>query len=213
MTAKLSTSAGLALSAAFFMLAACQPPASDAAKPAETKVPAQTADMAQAPGCHVTVEKAWIDQQTPLRRYTSEAAVFGPTCQQGVAVLVIRQREGTPIYTWAGLTNYLFGLKDAADPAAMKIALMEWIDQGATPDTTATLPPWEETEGQPKRAEFPFMPAEWMDQAGWDQLKKDNLEMFCFPQGGESMNCAVLRPGSDGMPTQMEEIGLQLFPG
>jgi hypothetical protein len=125
---------------------------------------------------------------------------------------VIRQREGSPIYSWSGLTEYLFGLKDAADPAAMKTALGEWIDQRGG-ETTSSLSAWEETEGQPKRAEFPFMPAEGFDQAAWDQLKKDNLDMFCFPQGGESMNCAVLRPGTDNTPPSMEEIGLQLFPG
>jgi hypothetical protein len=51
------------------------------------------------------------------------------------------------------------------------------------------------------------MPAEGIDKAYWDQLKADNLDTFCFVQGGESMKCAVLRDG------QMEEIGLQLFPG
>jgi hypothetical protein len=161
----------------------------------------------------LTVSKPWIDQETPVRRYTAEASVLGATCQQGVAVLVIRQREGTPIYTWVGQVDYLFGLKDAADPAAMKTALLEWIDQGAEPEKTGTLPAWEETDGQPKRTEFPFMPIEGTDKATWDQLKKDNLDMFCFPQGIESANCAALRPGEDGAPPSMEEIGVQLFPG
>ena len=128
-------------------------------------------------------------------------------------MLVIRQREGTPIYTWSGLTDYLFGLRDAADPAAMKEALSDWISQGPEVDTTATLPPWEETEGQPKRAEFPFMPAEGYDKAAWDALKAEKLEMFCFPQGMESQNCAVLRRGTADQPASIEEIGLQLFPG
>jgi hypothetical protein len=29
----------------------------------------------------------------------------------------------------------------------------------------------------------------------------------------ESQKCVVLRPGTDGAPPMMEEIGLQLFPG
>lgn len=202
----------LAFAASLLALAACQPPATEAAKPAETTTPAvETA--AEQTDCNVTVAKPWIDQETPVRRYTAEASVLGTACQQGVAVLVIRQREGTPIYTWAGEVDYLFGLRDAADATAMKAALLEWIDQGAEPETTATLPAWEETEGQPKRAEFPFMPIEGTDKATWDQLKKDKLDMFCFPQGMESSQCAVLRPGEDGAPTMMEEIGLQLFPG
>ncbi len=212
MTFRKTASSLLALGIAALALGACQPPATETAKPDETASPVETATADT--GCNVLVEKVWIDQETPIRRYTAEASVIGPTCQQGVAVLVIRQREGTPIYTWSGLVDYLFGLKDAADPAAMKTALNDWIDQGnSAENTTATLPPWEETEGQAKRAEFPFMPAEGIDKATWDQLKKDKLEMFCFPQGMESQQCAVLRPGTDGAPTSMEEIGLQLFPG
>ena len=61
------------------------------------------------------------------------------------------------------------GLRDAVDPEAMKTALSEWIFQPAEPDTTATLPAWEETEGQPKRAEFPFMPEKWFQAPQPDQ--------------------------------------------
>lgn len=201
----------LVIAASVLALAACQPTATETAKPATPATPVESASTEA--GCNVTVSKPWIDQESPVRRYTAEASILGPSCAQGVAVLVIRQREGTPIYTWVGQVDYLFGLRDAADPAAMKAALLEWIDQGDEPEKTGTLPAWEETEGQPKRAEFPFMPIEGTDKATWDQLKKDNLEMFCFPQGMESSNCAVLRPGEDGVPPSMEEIGLQLFPG
>jgi hypothetical protein len=176
---------------------------SDAGSP-----PAPATNVAADAGCAVHVGKDWINEETPLRRYTVEAQTLGPTCQQAVAVLVIRAREGSPIYTWSGRTEDLLGLYDAADAAAMKIALEGWIDQsGAMLKTTADLPPWEQTEGQPQRAEFPFMPESWLDKAGWDQMRADKRDMFCFVQGRESMNCAVLRDG------QMEEIGLQLFPG
>ena len=205
--------ARIAIAASLLALAACQPPATETAKPAEGATPAPV-DAAAMDGCNVSVEKTWIDQETPIRRYTAHASVLGPTCDQGVAVLVIRQREGTPIYTWSGLTTYLFGLKDAHDPAAMKTALTDWIDQGnVMNNTTDTLPPWEETDGQPKRTEFPFMPESWFDKAAWDALKAEKLDMFCFPQGGESTKCAVLRQGTADQPTSMEEIGLQLFPG
>lgn len=201
-----------AVAASLLALAACQPPATETAKPAEPAAATQEASNAVS-GCNVSVEKPWIDQEAPIRRYVAEAAVIGPTCEQGVAVLAIRQREGTPLFSWSGLTAYLFGLNEAKDPAAMKTALLDWIDQGDKLETTATLPAWEETEGQPKRAEFPFMPAEGTDKAAWDQLKKDNLEMFCFPQGMESSLCVALRPGQDNAGPSVEEIGLQLFPG
>ncbi len=203
----------IAFAASLLALAACQPPASEAVKPQGPATAAEVATAAPADGCNVSVEKPWIDQETPLRRYIAHATVVGPTCQQGAVLLVIRQREGAPLYTWSGQVEYLFGLKDATDPAAMKTALMDWIDQGDEVETTATLPSWEETEGQPRRAEFPFMPAEGTDRARWEQLKTDRLEMFCFPQGSESSNCLALRPGADGAGASIEEIGLQLFPG
>ena len=204
----------LALAASLIALAACQPstpPASENAAPPAP--PEETATAAPAGACDVSVETPWINTETPLRRYTAEAHVFGPTCQQSVAMLVIRQREGTPIYTWSGLSDYIFGLADADDPATMKQALDDWIFQGPDVDTTANLPAWEETDGQPKRAEFPFMPESWFDKAAWDALKAEKLEMFCFPQGMESQKCVVLRQGDGAQPTQMEEIGVQLFPG
>jgi hypothetical protein len=158
-------------------------------------------------GCSVHVEKDWNNEQAPLRRYTSEAQTIGSTSQQAVAVLTIRARDGSPIYTWSGQVEHLFGLKDAPDVTAMKSALEEWITQSGMSATTAGLPRWAETEGQQQRAEFPFMPESWIDEETWNTLRAQQLDLFCFPQGSESMRCAVLRDG------RVEEIGLQLFPG
>jgi hypothetical protein len=202
----------LALAVSLFALAACQPSTPPASESAATATPpAEVATAAPAGACDVSVSAPWIKQDA--QSYAVEALVFGPTCKQGVAMLVVRDGAGTPVYTWSGLTDYLFGLRDAADPEAMKTALAEWIFQPTEPDTTATLPAWEETEGQPRRAEFPFMPESWFDKAAWDALKAEALPMFCFPQGIESQQCAVLRKGDGAQPPVMEEIGLQLFPG
>jgi hypothetical protein len=136
-----------------------------------------------------------------------EAWTYGPGCDAAVVTLAIYARDGYPIYAWAGATQYLFGLKDAKDPAAMQEALTEWMGpDNLPPDMTGTLPPWEETEGQPKRAEFPFMPN--MEKDAYEELRKANLHMLCFPQGGESLQCLALHEGP-----MVEEIGLQLFPG
>lgn len=202
----------LALATSLLALAACQPatpPASESAAPAAP--PVETATAPPAGACDVRVETPWINEAT--RRYTIEANVIGPTCKQGVVLLVVRQGDGTPVFSWSGLTDYLFGLRDAADAAAMKAALSDWFAGNAEIETTETLPPWEQTDGQPARAEFPFMPESWFDKAAWDALRAEKLPLFCFPQGIESMQCAVLREGEGGQPTGMEEIGLQLFPG
>lgn len=183
-------------------LGACQP---QGLKISEASAPA----VAAAPtDCAVHVEKVWIDEAAPLRRYTSEATTMGPVCDAAVVTLVIRSREGSPVYVWAGVTRDIFGLKDAPERAAMRFALDSWLDQSsAMLKTSADLPPWEETEGQPKRAEFPFHPETWYDAAAWEELRRAKLDMFCFPQGGESLDCAALREG------RMERVGLQQFPG
>jgi hypothetical protein len=191
-------------------LAACEPQkVAQVATPsvAPPSAPGAAANAAPA-GCNAHVEASWIDQETPLRRYTAEATSLGSVCENAVALVVVRARERSPIYTWSGAVRDIFGLKDATGAAAMKTALADWIDQmNSSLPTTDKLPPWEKTDGQPKREEFPFHPAADLDKAGWDELRKAKLDVFCFPQGSESLNCAALRDG------QMEEIGLQQFPG
>lgn len=200
----------LALAASLVALAACQP-----STPTEAAAPSAASETAQAPAapssanaCEARTQKRWgpigpSDQ--PSNRV--EAWTSGATCETAVVTLAIYARDGFPIYAWAGATQYLFGLKDAKDPAAMQEALSEWIGpDNLPPDMTGTLPPWEETDGQPKRAEFPFMPS--MEKEAYEELRKANLHMLCFPQGGESMQCLALYEGP-----MVEEIGLQLFPG
>lgn len=170
--------------------------------------PRAFASPAEVLNCDLHVEKTWIDSETPLRRYTSEAVTSGPTCQTAVATLIVRAREGSPLFVWAGPTQQIFGLKDAQDTTAMTVSLKDWIDQAnSSIKTTGDLPAWETTEGQPKRAEFPFMPDEGLDAKTYEDLRQQKLDVFCFPQGGESLACAMLKDG------QMQSIGLQLFPG
>lgn len=203
----------LALAASLMALAACQPsaPPADPAKPAEPAA-AAPAEQAADSGCNVSSQIQWGPiGPTDHPAYRIEAWTRGGICEASVVTLAVFARDGFPIYTWAGQTQYLFGLRDAKDAAAMKTALDAWIFQGPDLETTATtLPPWEETEGQPKRAEFPFMPAEGIDKAAYEQLQKDKLPTLCFPQGSESLQCLALRAGA---PATLEDIGLQLFPG
>lgn len=204
----------LAIAAATLALAACQPatPPADTAKPADTPATAEQ-DAALANGCAASAEILWGPiGPSDHPAYRVEAWTHGSICEVSVVTLAVFARDGFPIYTWAGQTQYLFGLKDATDAAAMKAALADWINQGPELETTATLPPWEETEGQAKRSEFPFMPVEGTDKAAYEQLKKDNLPKLCFPQGGESLQCLALRSDADA-GTTLEDIGLQLFPG
>ena len=195
-----SNSIGI-LSFALCLLAACQPKGLQITETAQPAPP-----MGSALTCDVRVEKAWVARESVS--YSSHALTTGPTCEKSAALLVIRDGQKTPVFTWAGATQDVFGLKDATNTVAMRAALLNWIDQSKSMlATTQALPPWEETEGQPRRAEFPFMPGSWIDEQTWDSLRTEKLDMFCFPQGGESLHCMALHDG------RMEEIGLQLFPG
>ena len=195
--ARLSLLAALALS-----LAACQPPG-----PVGDTATVAIADPADQ-GCAASAKAVWIDQETPLRRYTAEARTFGPTCEAAAAVLVVRAREGSPVLVWAGAVQHLFGLKDANDPAAMTSALAEWIDQsGSIYPTSDRLPEWPAGADAPEAGEFPFYPEDGIDWSYWEELRRSASDVFCFPQGMESTRCAVLRDG------QLEMIGVQTFPG
>jgi hypothetical protein len=201
----------LAIAAATLALAACQPatPPADPAKPADAAGPV---DLAAA-GCDASSEIQWGPiGPSDHPSYRVRAWTHGSICEASVVTLAVFARDGFPIYTWAGQAQFLFGLQDAKDAAAMKTALAAWIDQGPELATTATLPSWEETEGQPRRAEFPFMPVAGMDKAAYETLRAGKFPTLCFPQGMESAQCLALRSDAEA-GTMLEEIGLQLFPG
>ncbi len=201
---KTSTSAGLAIASAFFLLTACQPQTPPAATAPATET---AAAAAAADGCAARVEKAWGANGYRVKAWTS-----GDTCEAAVVTLAVYGSDNLPIYAWAGSTQFLFSLNDAKTPEMMQTGLNEWAGPNNLPaDLTGTLPPWEETEGQPKRAEFPFMPN--MEKDAYEALRKENINMFCYPQGMESQLCLALHPSEGGAPGMVEEIGLQLFPG
>lgn len=201
----------LVLAAGLAALAACQPAAAPSA--GESAPVAALADTSPA-GCVASVEVPWGPiGPSEHPSYSVEAFTTGSVCEASVVTLLVRARDGFPIYAWARPVQHLFGLKDAKDPAAMQAALGDWISRAKENQTTASLPPWEETEGQPRRAEFPFMPSESHASAeAYNALKAQNRPMLCFPQGSESEQCLALYNDGDG-PASLDEIGLQLFPG
>lgn len=192
------------VAAGLLSVAACEQKAPETTP---TITPSLTVGADDDESCDVTVTRDWAPAGA-TGRLMSEAGVMGPDCAKGVVTLAIRDGDGTPLYSWSGQVANVFGLNAAKDVGAMKSALLEWMDQsGAMLKTTGDLPAWETTDGQPKRAEFPFMPESWVDEAGWNDLRQHRYPMFCFPQGMESMKCALLRDAG------MEDLGLQLFPG
>jgi len=200
----------LAICISLLALAACQPqeaPANSSGAPQASAAQASPAE-AGLKGCAAQAEAPWGpvgpgDQPS----YRILAYANGGICEASVVTLAIVAPDGSPVFTWASAAETVFGLADQADAAAMTRALSDWIDPEGGMATTGRLPPWEETEGQARRAEFPFMPSEWFDKATYEALRAEAAPLYCFTQGLESETCLALRDG------RIEEIGLQLFPG
>jgi hypothetical protein len=123
----------IAIAASLFALAACQPattPTPEAAPPAGgaasgTPAPEQ---QATADNCALTVERAWGPiGPSDHPSYRVKVWTTGSVCESSVVTLAIFARDGFPIYTWAGATQYLFALRDAKTPAEMATAMEEWI--------------------------------------------------------------------------------------
>jgi hypothetical protein len=206
----------IALAASLLALAACQPaaaPTPDAAQPAGAEAPATQQPETAAANCDLTVERAWGPiGPSDHPSYRVKVWTTGAVCEASVVTLAVFARDGFPIYTWAGAAQYLFALRDAKNPTEMATALNEWIGpDNQPPELTGTLPPWEETDGQAKQTEFPFMPN--MEKEAYEELRKANHHMLCYPQGIESSLCLALWQGQDGAPPMIEEIGLWRFPG
>jgi hypothetical protein len=196
----------LAIAAGMLALAACQPAAAPSDQPAATQaqapaMPAPAPEPTAANGCEARTQKQWGPA------YRVEAWTSGASCAGSVVTLAVYTADSSPIYAWAGATQYLFALRDATTQPEMQQALNEWSGpDNLPPEMTGTLPPWDETDGQAKAAEFPFMPN--MDKAAYEELRKSNLPMLCYPQGIESQLCLAMHDGP-----MIEEIGLQRFPG
>lgn len=167
--------------------------------PAPSATPVATA-------CTGSALSNWNTGQGP---FTVEAYAGGPTCQQAVATIVIRDAEGAPMHVAAYPIEFLFGFAEVASAASLQSALQDWIAvEGSPLRTTADLPTWAVGAEQPESGEFPFYPAEgYAERTVYEELRGQALPAFCYPQGMESLACVALREG------QLESVGLQTFPG
>jgi hypothetical protein len=166
--------------------------------------------------CNATVSKKWnVGRSLP---YSVEASSLGPDCKRAVALFVVRDSNGEVKYSLSMTSkdNAVFGsLADApvADIKKMRVALGDWLDGGLTSkkNRLSKFLEWKAgtdgpTENPP--AEFPFTVSSDLSRETYETWRKQNLPVFCFVQGMESMRCVVLtKEGS------ISEIGIQSFPG
>lgn len=193
-----------AAAALALLLAACGQTNPSLAKQAPE--PTQQAVYSGPNLCEAKARKIWVEGNGA--DYTVEAETFGPSCAEAIATLKVFGPEHVTLHTFSAPARQIFGLADAADPAAMQRELAAWLDQSpAGLRTTAGVPGWRAAALQPEQSEFPFYPAEGMTRDAYLAVRAARLPMFCFAQGRESMSCLYLENG------EAKVLGIQSFPG
>jgi hypothetical protein len=156
-------------------------------------------------GCEARAAQTW---NAAGADYNVEAVSTGPDCDRAIATIVIRDSSGVPLYAEAHLATHIMTLAPAQDAAAMRTALGEWTTStNSTMATTSALPDWPENAQGPESGEFPFYPEADYDRASYMTLRQNNLPLFCYVQGMESLACLALDDG------QLTKVGVQTFPG
>jgi ABC-type Fe3+-hydroxamate transport system substrate-binding protein len=160
-----------------------------------------------ASACNVSANDTWRPEGGG--EFSIEAASAGPDCERAVATLVIRDAEGRVAWAEAYPTEDIMVLANARDSGAMEVSLAGWINPAAntTMQTSSALPEWPANADSPQNGEFPFYPEAGYDRDSYTTLRTNNLPLYCFVQGMESMACLAL--GDSGL----EKIGVQSFPG
>lgn len=175
------------------LVAACAPPAPQAA---------------QAPpnGCPASAATSWFaDGGVEFR---VEAAVSGADCAEAQAMITIRDPAGDVVLSETLQASQVMTLAGAANVAEMERRLGEWVSPaGAMADTTADLPAWERGAETPMNGEFPFYVEEGLDRAAYEALRARDSAMFCYVQGMESLACLAYENGG------LRGVGAQTFPG
>lgn len=175
------------------LAAACTPPAAEEAEHMSA-------------GCDARAAAPW---QGGAATYSVEATTSGPDCARAVATIVLRNSSGVPIYAEAHLAEDIMVLAPAHDPAAMQTALQQWVTyDNHTMASTSALPDWPANATSPQNGEFPFYPEQGYDRASYMTLRQNNLPLFCYVQGMESMACLAL-----GGADEVTKVGVQSFPG
>lgn len=137
--------------------------------------------------------------------YTAEAVSIGTDCASAVGIMILRNADGLPVYTFAAPAGQVFELQWAENLEDMRTALDEWVG-GGTVMTSAELPEWPTGQDFPM-GEFGFLPEDWMDQPGYEAMRKEKSPVWCHTQGLESTACLALADG------YIEQIGIERFPG
>jgi hypothetical protein len=118
---------------------------------------------------------------------TITAHAIGPSCDKAIGLLVIRDAEGFPLWSWSAPLRHQFGdVFTAEDPEHMQNFLNRWVQPTLT--TTQTAP------------EFPLLaPGQTtLDQLTYEDVRARDLPMLCHFSGTARQTCVFWEPIAGG---------------
>lgn len=191
-------------------LTACGPskPAKPEAAPASVVQTGANAAGAPKAKCAVSVDAPW----TGANGYMLRASAAGESCAAAAITIEVLGPGGETLfrddYAGADLPILFDGL---SDEAGLRTSLKSWLSDAERAQSTGELPAWPAGAEGPTTptgdSEFPFYPAEGMDQARYEAIRATNSPLFCFLQGAESTKCLTFEHQA------LMVIGLQVIPG
>ena len=155
--------------------------------------------------CDAAASADWLGGEG--QHFAVTASTSGPSCEQSVALLIVRNPAGVVVWTDALPAARVMGLNGPPTRTPMNSALAEWIGLGAQGRTTADLPPWPRANEPPSAGGFEFAPEPWLERTDYLEMRARAQPMFCYVQGLESLACLTI--SDEGL----EKIGVQSFPG
>lgn len=165
-------------------LAACSPPqapAETAEAPAATLPPPVT-------GCNANTSRDW--SAVGSQYYIIEAELVGDACQDAVATIRIKAREGDAVLLEQSypIAQVPLAFNPNGDRVSLSSDLEAWIQNTAEVQTADWLPAW------PSGAQRPpgFQPAAGITRQRYEGVRGAQGPLFCYPDGGESNACIAM---------------------
>lgn len=155
----------------------------------------------------VTREVAWTNADAPD---TITASASGPSCSQAVAMFVLRDAEGDPLWVHAS-TYYDMtagGLPPPNAPPATDAQVVQFLNGWANVEVSRSndLPEWRAGVATLTESATTFAYDTPFERATYEALRARNLPMLCFAAAAEAVHCLVIDPASHA-PTMIAAYG------
>jgi len=113
------------------------------------------------------------------------ARTFGQSCDEAVALLIVRDAEGAPLWAWTGALRQRFGETFAADDTeAVEQFLARWVQVNVS--TTQSAPTWETLAPHQST----------LDQLTYEDIRSRDLPMLCHFSGTAHQTCIFWEPAA-----------------